>query len=339
MVSSTGVPGRGEEAMTTMKTNLPEKVERESAEEQGRRDRDPGGRADAKGIDRRSMLKILGVAGATAAGIRTVRAAEPVDREGAFGILIDTTRCAGCRSCEYACAEANGLPEPGGDDTVLAKPRKTTDSQWTVVNRYETERGEVFAKKQCMHCAQPACTAACLTKAMFKTDKGPVIWRESKCMGCRYCMVSCPFDVPKFQYHSTNPKIQKCRLCWERVVEGGVPACVENCPNEAIMFGRRSDLIKEARRRIHEAPDQYVDHIYGEHEVGGTGALYLASVPFKQLGFRTDLGTGSYPRLTEDFLYGVPVVLTLLPAFLLGVSTATKRETDKNENGAPDDQP
>jgi Fe-S-cluster-containing dehydrogenase component len=224
------------------------------------------------------------------------------------------------------------------DDNDFGKPKETSDSQWTVVNRYQTDKGEVYAKKQCVHCIQPACAAACLTKAMYKTAKGPVIWRESKCMGCRYCMVSCPFDVPKFEYQSANPKIQKCRGCWEKVVEGGLPACAENCPNEAIMFGTRRELIREARRRMHESPDQYVDHIYGEHEVGGTGVLYLASVPFGQLGFRTDLGTGSYPRLTEDFLYGVPVVLTLLPAFLLGVSTATKREPEESENGADNDQ-
>jgi Fe-S-cluster-containing dehydrogenase component len=284
-------------------------------------------------LRRRSFLKVLGVAGAAAAGMGTLKASGPPPEGGEepFGILIDTTRCAGCRNCELVCSETNSLPTPDIDDeSVFEHERKTSESQWTVVNRYETEAGEIFAKKQCMHCVQPACASACLTNAMHKTEEGPVIWRESKCMGCRFCMVSCPFDVPKFEYDSANPKIQKCRLCFERVKEGQLPACVENCPGEALQFGKRSELIAEARRRIQESPDDYYPAIYGEHEVGGTSALYLAAVPFEQLGFRTDLGTGSYPRLTEDFLYGVPIVLTVLPALLLGVSEATKRTA---ENG------
>jgi Fe-S-cluster-containing dehydrogenase component len=243
-----------------------------------------------------------------------------------YAVLVDTTRCVGCRTCELACAEANGLPEPPGDDAVLASERKPSTEQWSVINRFETDAGEVFVKRQCMHCVQPACAAACLTRAMYKTQDGPVIWRESKCMGCRFCMVSCPFDMPKFEYDSAVPRIAKCRLCQDRLAEGGRPACVENCPAEALAFGRRSEMIAEARKRIVENPGAYVDHIYGEHEVGGTGFLYLAAVPFEQLGFRTDLGETAYPRLTEDFLYGVPIVLTLWPAFLLALSQATKKE-------------
>ena len=214
----------------------------------------------------------------------------------------------------------------------MEKERSTSETQWSVVNRYETEAGEVFAKKQCMHCLQPACAAACLTKAMLKNPAGPVVWRESKCMGCRFCMISCPFDVPKFEYHSAVPEIHKCVMCWERLQQGQLPACVENCPNEALAFGKRSEMIAEARRRIHDDPQGYVPHIYGEHEVGGTSFLYLAAVPFEQLGFRTDLGTTAYPTYTEDFLYGVPVVLTVLPAFLLALSNATKREGDDPAN-------
>lgn len=286
---------------------------------------------EERGIDRRGMLKILGVAGATIAGVDRVQAAGARDAENdedPFGILVDTTRCAGCRSCEFTCAEVNGLPEPDLDESVLDTERKTSERQWTLVNRFQTEKGEIYVKRQCMHCVQPACASACLTKAMLKTREGPVVWRGEKCMGCRFCMISCPFDVPKFEYHSANPRIQKCKLCWDRLAQGGVPACVENCPAEALVFGRRAELLQEARRRISENPDEYYPEIYGEHEAGGTSALYLSSVPFDQIGFRTDLGTKSYPGLTEDFLYGVPVVLTVLPAFLLGLSQATKREAE-----------
>jgi Fe-S-cluster-containing dehydrogenase component len=285
-------------------------------------------------MNRRGFLKTCGVAGAVAlAGSRESSASEGRAAVEGFAVLVDTTRCVGCRTCERACAAAHGLAEPEADDAVMTAERKTTTGQWTVVARRETDAGEVFVKRQCMHCVQPACAAACLTRALKKTEDGPVVWREGKCMGCRFCMISCPFDVPKFDYDRAVPSIHKCQLCEERLAEGGIPACVENCPAEALSFGRRSEMLAEARRRIVQNPEAYVDHVYGEHEVGGTSYLYLSAVPFEQLGFRMDLGETAYPRLTEDFLYGVPIVLTLWPAFLLALSQATKRD-DPAEEGA-----
>jgi hypothetical protein len=120
-------------------------------------------------------------------------------------------------------------------------------------------------------------------------------------------------------------------MCFERLQEGEKPACVTECPEEAIIFGSRRELIKEARKRIYENPNLYSDHIYGEHEVGGTGYLYLSSVPFEQIGLRSDLGSTPYPEYTKTFLYSVPVVLTLWPAFLLAVNKAIKREDSAGE--------
>jgi formate dehydrogenase iron-sulfur subunit len=290
------------------------------------------------GIDRRSFLKVLGggIAGAASGSIlapRTLRANVAPHSTEFVGVLVDTTRCVGCRSCEAACAEANHLPTPDtGDESVFEKERQTTVSQLTVVNRYKTEKGEVFVKRQCMHCNQPGCVAACLVKAMEKRKEGPVTW-DTNCMGCRYCMTSCPFEVPKFEYQSSNPRIQKCNLCWDRLKKGEKPACVENCPEEALIFGTRKELIEEANRRIYQKPGEYLTHIYGEHEVGGTGYLYLSKVPFEQIGFRTDLGTTPYPELTKGFLYSVPLVLLLWPAFLIGVNTLTKREDERKRGG------
>jgi len=222
------------------------------------------------------------------------------------------------------------LPAPVG--TIEAGVvRKTDESHRTVVNSFNSTKGEAFMKKQCMHCNEPACTAACLTQAMYKTKEGPVIWRGNKCMGCRYCMVSCPFDVPKFEYHSANPKIEKCNMCYSRLTEGKVPACVENCPAEALVFGKRRDLIKEARKRIVENPDKYVDHIYGEHEAGGTGFLSIAAVPFDELGLNTTLQSKSYPELSKGFLYSVPTIFVLWPAILLGIREATKNNQSNEE--------
>ena len=295
------------------------------------------------GINRRSFLKVLGggIVGGGIAGVasgnivipKKLKAEETVSPKQFVGILVDTTRCVGCRSCEAACAEANHLPVPDiSDNSVLEKERKTTPSQLTVVSRYQTEKGEIFVKKQCMHCNQPGCVAACLVKAMEKRKEGPVTW-ASNCMGCRYCMPSCPFEMPKFEYESSNPRIQKCSLCWDRLEKGEIPACVDACPEKALTFGPRKKLIEEANRRIYQKPGEYLTHIYGEHEVGGTGYLYISKVPFEQIGFRTDLGTIAYPEYSKGFLYSVPIVLLLWPAFLIGINTLTKREEEKKRKG------
>jgi len=284
-------------------------------------------------MKRRSFLKTLGLASGSLAANGTLRAAEPVEGTEFLSVLVDTTLCAGCRGCEEVCAQENNLPEPDFDLDLEGIVRKTSLEQWSVINRYEADvpGGEVYVKKQCMHCNQPACASACLTKAMLKTKEGPVIWRGEKCMGCRFCMVSCPYDIPKFEFNSPNPKILKCRMCADRLKEGKMPACVENCPAEALTFGTRGEMLDLARTRISEEPDKYVHHIYGEHEVGGTGWLYLSAVPFEKIGFRTDLGTTPYPQYTKEFLYAVPVILTLFPALLYAVSNATKRNNDDME--------
>ena len=289
-------------------------------------------------MDRRNFVKTLSGMGVAALGAERAEAEDKSEKKEFVGVLVDTTRCVGCRSCELACAEAHGFPEPDSSPEVFAKERAPSTVQWSVVNRSQTERGEMFAKRQCMHCNQPACASACLTKAMLKTEEGPVIWREDKCMGCRFCMLSCPFDVPKFEYDSPMPKIQKCNLCWDRLEEGKRPACVEACPAEAIKFGKRRELIETGRALIAKEPTKYVHDIYGESEAGGTSYMYLASVPFGQLGFRTDLETIPYPELSKDYLYAVPVVLTLWPAFLLALSNATKKESDQENHGTPDGQ-
>ena len=247
-----------------------------------------------------------------------------------YAMLIDTTRCNGCQACERACSEKNGLPLPEKKPEVGSE-RNTGPEALTVVNATATNnKGLIFSKTQCMHCDQPACVSACLVNAMYKTAEGPVIWQEDKCMGCRYCMIACPYDVPKFEYGSLNPKIRKCVMCYDRIGAGKMPACAEACPQEAILFGRRGNLLDIARRRIADHLSEYVTHIYGENEVGGTNMLYLASVPFEQLGFRTDLGTTPYPEYTKTFLYSVPLALLLAPAFMLGLRQATKGRNDKD---------
>ena len=280
-------------------------------------------------MDRRQFL--IASATLSAGGIPNVniKADDAKEPREFVGVLTDTTRCIGCRSCEVACSEwhNNYVPDITSDN-ALENIRDTSEKQFTVVNRFNTEKGEVFVKKQCMHCWQPACAAACLVNAMLKTKEGPVTWNGDKCMGCRFCMISCPFDIPKFEYSGWNPRIMKCNMCYERLQEGKKPACVESCPADALMFGQKRELMEIARHRVYSHPDKYVHYIYGENEAGGTGWLYLSAVPFDQIGFRTDLGTTPYPEYTREFLISIPLIEFGVPAFLLALNTLTDRKDE-----------
>lgn len=285
------------------------------------------------GIDRRNFLKALGVAGGSLAvsnSFGSTLIPKKDDKE-FYGILYDSTVCVGCQGCEIICAEKNGFPFPE-DEPTAGVIRKTNPQRYVAINTFNTSKGEQFMRKSCNHCDNPACASACLTKAMYKTEDGPVIWREDKCIGCRSCMVACPFDIPKFEFDNPNPKIQKCKMCYDKMQSGEKPVCVENCPVEALVFGKRRDLLEIAKSRIYTEPEKYYHEVYGEDTVGGTGLLYLASVPFEELGFRTDLGKVSYPEFNKTFLYSVPAVLILWPAFLLGLRSASDEKENKNLN-------
>jgi len=198
-------------------------------------------------INRRSFFKVLGLTGLSIGTGHRADAAENQEGETEFySILYDSTRCGGCQVCEIVCAEEHGLPEADMNDIPeVGKKRRTNENRRSVINAFQTSLGELYVKNQCMQCNQPACASACLTKAMHKTGAGPVIWRGDKCMGCRYCMISCPYDMPKFEFDSTNPKIEKCTMCYQRIQEGNLPVCVENCPAEALVFGTRKDMIND----------------------------------------------------------------------------------------------
>ena len=233
-----------------------------------------------------------------------------------YGILVDVSKCIGCRRCEWACNEWNKNPNRPieefeksvySKDSVFDRVRRPHAGQFTVVNRYYTKDGTpIYVKIQCMHCLHPACYSVCFVEAFRKTPEGPVIYNPHVCIGCRYCMVACPFDRLGYEYYDPwTPQVTKCTMCYDRIVEGKVPACVEVCTAGALIFGKRSELIKIARERIANNPDKYVNHIYGEHEVGGTSWLYISPVPFEEIGFRMDLGTTPIPEYGENFLFAV----------------------------------
>jgi formate dehydrogenase iron-sulfur subunit len=285
-------------------------------------------------LSRRKFLGWIGAAGMTAAAGRKASAATTHHFEGypdSLAVLHDITLCIGCRRCEEACNKVNELPAPETPFTdlgVLDHQRRTTSKTYTVVNRKPGNGSQpVFVKKQCNNCLEPACASVCFVKAFTKTKEGAVVYDPSVCVGCRYCMIACPFEIPAYEYDSAfSPRVMKCTMCHPRVLEGKLPGCVEACPTEALVFGKRDDLLKIARQRITHRPDKYIDHIYGEREMGGTSWLYLSSVPFETIGMRTDLGVTPAPELTAGALGAVPMVVGLWPVLLTGIYAMSKRK-------------
>ena len=287
-------------------------------------------------LDRRTLFKIAGAAGASGAALAagTARAGvNALPRPGARGVLVDTTLCVGCRGCEAACAEANALPSPErpGEDAVFASRRPTGPQTFTVVNRgvAKSPAGEErFAKAQCLHCVDPACASGCVVKALEKTASGPVVYHRERCLGCRYCMVVCPFGVPKYEYDKALPYVRKCTFCAERQAKGLPPACTDVCPSGALLFGERQKLLEVAKQRIYGTPGKYIPEIYGEDQAGGTSWLYISDVPFETLGLPQNVQRGSYPQLASGALSAVPFVITLWPPLLMGLYTFSKRREE-----------
>ncbi len=293
-------------------------------------------RGNDMSLTRRRFLGWIGAAGAGTLLGREANAAANVHFKGypdSFAVLHDITLCVGCRSCEAACNTVNELPAPDKpfkDLTVLDQRRRTTAKTYTVVNRFQNETGgdkPVFVKKQCNHCLEPACASACFVRAFKKSPEGAVTYDHSVCVGCRYCMVACPFEIPTYEYdQALSPRVMKCTMCHPRVINGQLPGCVEACPKEALTFGKRKDLLDLARERIRKNPARYIDHVYGETEMGGASWLYISGVPFSQIGMREDLGVTPAPELTAGALGAVPIVVGLWPVLLTGIYAITQRK-------------
>lgn len=260
-------------------------------------------------FDRRTLLKTaLGAAGASVASAAPATARERKQApDDALGMLYDTTLCIGCKACVRACKEANNLPAdtrtPGMEQ--YDAPNDLNDFTKNIIQLYKEDGRRSYVKRQCMHCVDPACVGACMIGALQKGEYGVVSWDPDRCIGCRYCQVACPFNIPKFEWADRNPYIIKCEFCRER--EGDkkyVPACCEVCPREAVISGTREELLLEARRRIEASPDRYEPKIYGEKELGGTQVLYLSHVPFEKLGFRFD-HEEPVPELQQTIQHGI----------------------------------
>ena len=305
-------------------------------------------------INRRDFLKYLGVAGSLATLGKTSEsqaAGHSKTSKDQLGVLVDTTLCVGCRSCEEACNEINKELPPKSKDffkdkSVLDKKRRMDYDCYTIVNRYPDQSNPanpVYAKFQCMHCIDAACISACLVGAFSKDPNGTVKYDPWKCMGCRYCIAACPFQIPAYEYQNAlTPTVRKCTFCFEKKTsKGDKPACVQACPMEVMTFGKRNALIEIARQRIDKYPDRYVSHIYGEHEVGGTSWLYLSGLPFEKIDF-PKLGYISAPSYTEPIQHAIfkhfipPLSLYgVLGAFMWFLrSKDDKSESKRDKKGA-----
>ena len=235
-------------------------------------------------------------------------------------LLYDATTCIGCKRCEEGCAEHNSLPY----NDAVAGEQTQSEHKFTVV----LTKGDKFMRRLCMNCQDPACVSACPVAALRKTPAGPVIYDADRCMGCRYCMVACPFSVPRYEWGKVLPKVRKCTMCPDRVEKGLPTACAEACPTGATKFGELDELIAEAQQRIRDNPGGYVNHIYGLNEVGGTSVLLLSSVPFEEFGYQKGLANESMPQLTYRVLSKVPDVVALGGVLLGGVWWITNRRTE-----------
>jgi formate dehydrogenase iron-sulfur subunit len=238
-------------------------------------------------------------------------------------LLIDVSMCVGCNACQDACKKSNNLPE--GAEKLLSP------TAFTALSEYDGK----FVRRLCQHCEVPTCVSVCPVGAFTKTAEGPVLYDAYKCIGCRYCMQACPFRVPRYEWKSTRPKVQKCIFCAPRLQRGIQTACAEACPTGATKFGDRDELLAEAAKRISAEPGKYVPRIYGQQDVGGTSIFYVSDVPFEKLGFDTHLSQTPMPGLTAIAMEKVPNVVTVGGVLMAGIWWITRRREDveRHEGG------
>lgn len=231
----------------------------------------------------------------------------------AKSVLVDLTRCIGCRGCQVACKEWN---ERAARTTTYkgdyTNPIRLSSDCYTRIRFEEQDeaKGPVwsFVKEQCFHCKNPACVSVCPVAALTKSKAGPVVYHYDRCIGCRYCMLACPFQIPTYEWESARPWVQKCSFCSERISDGMLPACVKVCPTTTMFYGEEEEVMAEAKKRMRDNPGKYVQHIYGEKEAGGTAWIYISSVPFAELNFRMNVPQMVLPDLTWGYIAKVPAL-------------------------------
>ncbi len=256
---------------------------------------------------RRDVLKVVAATGAAAAVVDVAKAREPHPvRADDLGMLFDSTRCVGCRACQTACREANELPSDrkAANGAEYDAPLDLNGTTKNVIKLAQGEGDTAYMKAQCVHCADPACVSVCMAGALHKVKGGVVAYDKNTCVGCRYCQIGCAFNVPKFQWFTAVPVIVKCELCRHRGERGA--ACAEVCPREAVVYGKRGELLAEAKRRLAAEPEKYAQKVYGETDGGGMNVLYVTSrkVSFAALGL-PNLPEHPLPQMSETVQHGL----------------------------------
>lgn len=229
-------------------------------------------------------------------------------------VLIDTTLCTGCERCVVACKEQNHL----GKDEPWREQKSISDlsaTRWsTIVPRPHRH----YVRTQCHHCLEPACVSACIVGALTVAPTGAVVYDRDRCMGCRYCMLACPYGIPRYQWDRNTPRIQKCTLCEPRLEQGRPPACVEACPEKAMLFGTRDEMLAEGHRRIEATPGRYIPRVWGEKEFGGTSVMYVSDISLDFLKVKPGTQNDVFPQLTWAALKKVPGVIVGVGALMVG---------------------
>lgn len=235
-----------------------------------------------------------------------------------YGFLIDLSLCIDCRSCMVSCSVENNVPM---DVTRIWIKETGVVGEFPNLKRYT-------GPYHCMHCKDPSCVSACTVHALERNEQGIVTYDKDACIGCRYCMYACPFEVPKYEWDRQFPLVVKCDMCFSRVSDGRQPACAATCPTDAIRFGPYEDMLAQAHARIDQHPGKYVPHVYGEQENGGTATLYISPVPFEELGFPI-AGTTSPAYSNRLVTDGTPLVAGAMLVGLTGAYLTIKHQKEE----------
>lgn len=197
-----------------------------------------------------------------------------------ISMLIDVSKCMGCRGCQVACKQWNQhKAEKTRFTGTYQNPPRLSGETWTLVqfiepDDYDSNPRWLFRKQQCLHCTDAVCAKVCPTGAIRKRENGIVYINQGICTGCKACVETCPFHVPKFDHVTGTAR--KCWLCSDRVENGLKPACATACPTGAVRFGSRAEMLAVARERQQVLANQgFAPRIYGEKELGGQHAMYL----------------------------------------------------------------
>ena len=245
-------------------------------------------------------------------------------------ILTDITKCIGCLKCVSACKKENKLEMDV--PRIWQKNDGLSAENWTSIIKKPDNH---YIRKQCRHCLEPACVTVCPVGALHKTETGAVVYDKDKCLGCRYCMMACPYGIPRYDWDEPVPYVRKCILCYDRLKNNQQPACTEICPEQATIFGERDELIKLAHQRIKDNPNKYIDKVWGEHEVGGTSVLYLSDIDLECLSYQTNLGTKPLPQTTAPAMKSVPYAFVGMGGAMLGLNWIIRR---RNELGKTEEE-